>query len=71
MVSTSSKGVSGAQLLAARVSARLTQVRMAHELGLYPATLVDAENDRLPIGAAGYAALLQAVEEVVDRLESL
>ncbi len=70
MVITSSRRVNGAHILAARVSARLTQVRMARELGLYPATLVDVENDRLPIGTAGYAELLAAVEEIVQRLES-
>ncbi len=71
MVIASSRRVSGAHILAARVSARFTQVRMAHELGLYPATLVDVENDRLPIGNAGYTELLAAVEEVVQRLESV
>jgi hypothetical protein len=60
--------ISGSHLIAARAIARLTQRRMARELGVYEPTLVDAENDRLPIGQTGYAALVQAYQDVIERL---
>jgi DNA-binding XRE family transcriptional regulator len=62
--------VTGADILGARAKARLSQRGLARELGLFPGTLVDIENDRLPIGPAGYAAFLEAVKAAIERIQS-
>jgi DNA-binding XRE family transcriptional regulator len=62
--------VSGSSLLGVRAAARITQPELAGAMKLHVATIIDAENDRLPIGQAGYAALLEAVKAAIERIQS-